>query len=59
MPKDSFLLHLRCNAYISLGSCYGTVLQELLDEDYVVIIIVVDICGIEFSEAMCPYIFKS
>ncbi len=53
MTLDSLFELLLLDADVPLCNCGGTVLQELLDEDDVVAVVVVNLCCVEFAEAVC------
>ena len=52
MTLDSLFKLLPLNADVPLRDCGGTVLQELLDEDNVVTVVVINLCCVEFAEAV-------
>lgn len=53
MTLDSLFKLLLLDADVPLRDCGGTVLQELLDEDNVVAVVVVNLCCVELSKAVC------
>lgn len=52
MTLNSLFKLLLLDADVPLCDCGGTVLQELLDEDDIVAVVVVNLCCVEFAEAM-------
>ena len=53
MPFDCLFDFLRLNADVSLGNGCAAVLKELLYKDDVIVTVLINLCCIEFAEAMC------